>query len=183
MGQLRRGHLSVALLNRLHHTSPTHPLTFSFFSLLPSSSKPNSLSPSPPGIWCAQALEVSVGKVSTIEALNGSTVLMPCVYSSCIGIKNLYFTWSYNRTEVKQSKAFRLFPKWQAVLLLAAYTINTEPERCYRGTTMWKNAWGIYYSIRGLAIGQTTSIAISVCVFVCECVTMCSTHIKIDSPM
>ncbi|XP_041919945.1 sodium channel, voltage-gated, type IV, beta a [Alosa pseudoharengus] len=51
------------------------------------------------GVWCAQALEMSVGKVGVIEALNGSTVLMPCVYSSCIGIKNLYFSWSYNRTE------------------------------------------------------------------------------------
>ncbi|XP_061073973.1 sodium channel, voltage-gated, type IV, beta a isoform X2 [Conger conger] len=47
-------------------------------------------------VWCAQALEVSVGKVPHIEAMNGSTVLLPCTYSSCFGIKNLYFSWSYN---------------------------------------------------------------------------------------
>ncbi|KAI4885877.1 hypothetical protein NFI96_032826 [Prochilodus magdalenae] len=48
------------------------------------------------GVWCAQALEVSVGKVHFIEVMNGSSVLLPCTYSSCIGIKNLYFNWHYN---------------------------------------------------------------------------------------
>ncbi|KAF5890204.1 sodium channel subunit beta-4-like, partial [Clarias magur] len=48
------------------------------------------------GVWCAQALEVSVGKVSSVEVMNGSSVLLPCTYSSCIGIKNLYFNWKYN---------------------------------------------------------------------------------------
>ncbi|KAL0972881.1 hypothetical protein UPYG_G00196000 [Umbra pygmaea] len=47
-------------------------------------------------VWCAQALEVSVGKVPFVEAMNGSTVLLPCTYSSCIGIKNLNFNWHYN---------------------------------------------------------------------------------------
>lgn len=48
------------------------------------------------GVWSAGGLEVSTGKVSSIEAVNGSTVLLPCTYSSCIGIKNLYFNWQYN---------------------------------------------------------------------------------------
>ncbi|KAG7321956.1 hypothetical protein KOW79_014814 [Hemibagrus wyckioides] len=48
------------------------------------------------GVWCAQALEVSVGKVSFVEVMNGSSVLLPCTYSSCIGIQNLYFNWKYN---------------------------------------------------------------------------------------
>ncbi|XP_062872722.1 sodium channel, voltage-gated, type IV, beta a [Trichomycterus rosablanca] len=48
------------------------------------------------GVWCAQALEISVGKVHSIEVMNGSSVLLPCTYSSCIGIKNLYFNWHYN---------------------------------------------------------------------------------------
>lgn len=48
------------------------------------------------GVWCAQALEVSVGKVSFVEVMNGSSVVLPCTYSSCIGIKNLYFNWHYN---------------------------------------------------------------------------------------
>lgn len=48
------------------------------------------------GVWTVGGLEVSTGKVSEIEAMNGSTVLLPCTYSSCIGIKNLYFNWQYN---------------------------------------------------------------------------------------
>ncbi|CAN9511560.1 unnamed protein product [Ophioblennius macclurei] len=48
------------------------------------------------GVWSVGGLEVSTGKVSSIEAINGSTVLLPCTYSSCIGIRNLYFKWEYN---------------------------------------------------------------------------------------
>lgn len=48
------------------------------------------------GVWSVGGLEVSTGKVSLIEAINGSTVLLPCTYSSCIGIRNLYFKWQYN---------------------------------------------------------------------------------------
>lgn len=47
-------------------------------------------------MWSAQGLEMSTGKVPFLEALNGSTVLLPCTYASCIGIKNLYFNWQYN---------------------------------------------------------------------------------------
>ncbi|XP_053278882.1 sodium channel subunit beta-4 [Pleuronectes platessa] len=48
------------------------------------------------GVWSVGGLEVSTGKVSVIEAMNGSTVLIPCTYSSCIGIKDLFFNWHYN---------------------------------------------------------------------------------------
>ncbi|XP_054460223.1 sodium channel, voltage-gated, type IV, beta a [Anoplopoma fimbria] len=48
------------------------------------------------GVWSVGGLEVSTGKVSQLEAMNGSTVLLPCTYSSCIGIQNLYFNWHYN---------------------------------------------------------------------------------------
>ncbi|XP_054649774.1 sodium channel, voltage-gated, type IV, beta a [Dunckerocampus dactyliophorus] len=48
------------------------------------------------GVLPVNGLEVSTGKVSSIEAMNGSTVLLPCTYSSCIGIKNLYFNWQFN---------------------------------------------------------------------------------------
>ncbi|KAJ8403722.1 hypothetical protein AAFF_G00345900 [Aldrovandia affinis] len=48
------------------------------------------------GVWYTQALEVSVGKINFVEAKNGSTVLLPCTYHSCIGISNLYFNWHYN---------------------------------------------------------------------------------------
>lgn len=50
------------------------------------------------GVWTAAGLEVITSKVGTVEAMNGSTVLLPCTYSSCIGIKNLYFNWTKNGT-------------------------------------------------------------------------------------
>ncbi|XDV32663.1 hypothetical protein PO909_003414 [Leuciscus waleckii] len=39
--------------------------------------------------------------------MNGSSVLLPCTYASCIGIKNLYFNWQYkdNGTMVKLCEA------------------------------------------------------------------------------
>uniref|UniRef100_A0A3B4ZHV4 Sodium channel subunit beta-4-like n=1 Tax=Stegastes partitus TaxID=144197 RepID=A0A3B4ZHV4_9TELE len=47
------------------------------------------------------ALEMSVGKIPTLEAVNGSTVILPCTYSSCIGIKDLYFNWQFNDNGVE----------------------------------------------------------------------------------
>ncbi|KAM7397797.1 hypothetical protein PAMA_005902 [Pampus argenteus] len=48
------------------------------------------------GLWSTQALEMSVGKIPFLEAVNGSTVMLPCTYASCIGIDNLYFNWQFN---------------------------------------------------------------------------------------
>ncbi|XP_076001670.1 sodium channel regulatory subunit beta-4-like [Genypterus blacodes] len=48
------------------------------------------------GSWSANGLEISTGKVTSMKAMNGSTVLLPCTYNSCIGIRNLYFNWHYN---------------------------------------------------------------------------------------
>uniref|UniRef100_A0A673MIC4 Sodium channel subunit beta-4-like n=1 Tax=Sinocyclocheilus rhinocerous TaxID=307959 RepID=A0A673MIC4_9TELE len=59
------------------------------------------------GVWYAQALEVNTGKVHFIEVMNGSSVLLPCTYASCIGIKNLYFNWQFkdNGTLIKLCEA------------------------------------------------------------------------------
>lgn len=54
------------------------------------------------GLWSAQALEMSVGKVPFLEAVNGSTVILPCTYASCIGIKDLYFSWQFNNNGTLQ---------------------------------------------------------------------------------
>ncbi|NWU01208.1 SCN4B protein, partial [Urocynchramus pylzowi] len=48
----------------------------------------------------AFALEVSVGKTNTVTALNNSNVLLPCVFSTCIGFQDLVFTWYFNTTEL-----------------------------------------------------------------------------------
>ncbi|XP_061781779.1 sodium channel, voltage-gated, type IV, beta a [Nerophis lumbriciformis] len=50
------------------------------------------------GVLRVNGLEVSTGKVSTVEAMNGSTVLILCTYNSCIGIRDLFFTWHFNGT-------------------------------------------------------------------------------------
>ncbi|XP_037544020.1 sodium channel, voltage-gated, type IV, beta b [Nematolebias whitei] len=47
-------------------------------------------------VWSAQGLEMLVGKIPFLEAVNGSTVMLPCSYASCIGIENLYFNWQFN---------------------------------------------------------------------------------------
>ncbi|XP_007261052.2 sodium channel, voltage-gated, type IV, beta b [Astyanax mexicanus] len=43
-----------------------------------------------------EALEMNTGKIPFLEAVNGSDVLLPCTYASCIGITNLYFKWEFN---------------------------------------------------------------------------------------
>ncbi|XP_049447136.1 sodium channel subunit beta-4-like [Epinephelus fuscoguttatus] len=48
------------------------------------------------GVWSVQALEMSVGKIPFLQAVNGSTVMLPCQYISCIGIEDLYFSWQFN---------------------------------------------------------------------------------------
>lgn len=48
------------------------------------------------------SLEVSVGKATTIYAINGSSILLPCTFSSCYGFENLYFKWSYNNSETSR---------------------------------------------------------------------------------
>ncbi|NXS28225.1 SCN4B protein, partial [Pomatostomus ruficeps] len=48
----------------------------------------------------AFALEVSVGKTNTVMALNNSNVLLPCIFTTCIGFQDLVFTWYFNTTEL-----------------------------------------------------------------------------------
>lgn len=55
------------------------------------------------GVWTVGGLEVTTGKTSSLKAINGSTVLLPCTFSSCIGIKNLYFNWTKNGTTLCES--------------------------------------------------------------------------------
>ncbi|XP_075958485.1 sodium channel, voltage-gated, type IV, beta b [Anarhichas minor] len=48
------------------------------------------------GVWSVQGLEMFAGKIPSMQAVNGSTVMLPCTYASCIGIENLYFNWQFN---------------------------------------------------------------------------------------
>lgn len=41
-----------------------------------------------------------MGKTNTVLALNGSDVLLPCTFTTCIGFEDLVFTWYFNSTEM-----------------------------------------------------------------------------------
>ncbi|XP_069470555.1 sodium channel subunit beta-4 [Ambystoma mexicanum] len=45
------------------------------------------------------ALEVSVGKTGIVTAKNGTDVLLPCTFATCIGFENAIFKWTYNSTD------------------------------------------------------------------------------------
>ncbi|KAF5921211.1 hypothetical protein HPG69_018611 [Diceros bicornis minor] len=45
------------------------------------------------------SLEVSVGKATTIYAVNGTEILLPCTFSSCFGFHDLQFWWSFNSSD------------------------------------------------------------------------------------
>ncbi|KAM9385261.1 sodium channel, voltage-gated, type IV, beta b [Pholidichthys leucotaenia] len=62
------------------------------------------------GVWCGQALEMFVGKFPFLEALNGSTVVLPCEYDSCVGIENLYFNWQFNNNGTMQKVCDSVIP-------------------------------------------------------------------------
>uniref|UniRef100_H3BH50 Sodium voltage-gated channel beta subunit 4 n=1 Tax=Latimeria chalumnae TaxID=7897 RepID=H3BH50_LATCH len=40
------------------------------------------------------SLEATIGKKNTIEALNGTDVLLPCTFATCMGFMNLKFWWT-----------------------------------------------------------------------------------------
>ncbi|KAM9781242.1 sodium channel subunit beta-4-like [Syngnathus typhle] len=58
----------------------------------------------------AQALEMIVGKIPILYAVNGSTVMLPCSYASCIGIENLYFKWEFNNNGTMETVCDAVIP-------------------------------------------------------------------------
>ncbi|KAI3373552.1 hypothetical protein L3Q82_022149, partial [Scortum barcoo] len=82
--------------------------------------------PSSSGVWSAQALEMSVGKIPFLEAVNGSTVMLPCTYSSCIGIKNLYFNWQFNDNGTMQKVCDSVIPSEGVVPHVSIYRDRVE---------------------------------------------------------
>ncbi|XP_038565433.1 sodium channel, voltage-gated, type IV, beta b [Micropterus salmoides] len=78
------------------------------------------------GMWSAQALEMSVGKIPFLEAVNGSTVTLPCSYLSCIGIKNLYFNWQFNDNGTMQKVCESVIPSEDVVPHVSIYRERVE---------------------------------------------------------
>lgn len=40
-----------------------------------------------------------MGKATTIYAVNGTEILLPCTFSTCFGFQDLHFWWWYNSTD------------------------------------------------------------------------------------
>ncbi|KAM9349032.1 sodium channel, voltage-gated, type IV, beta b [Symphorus nematophorus] len=78
------------------------------------------------GMWSAQALEMSTAKIPFLEAVNGSTVMLPCTYSSCIGIKNLYFSWQFNDSGTMQKVCDSVIPSDGVVPHVEIYRDRVE---------------------------------------------------------
>ncbi|XP_060941748.1 sodium channel, voltage-gated, type IV, beta b [Limanda limanda] len=78
------------------------------------------------GVWSAQALEMFVGKIPFLEAVNGSTVVLPCTYASCIGIENLYFNWQYNDNGTMQKVCEALIESEESVPHVSIYRERVE---------------------------------------------------------
>lgn len=71
-----------------------------------------------------------------MEALNGSTVLLPCTYASCIGIKNLYFNWQYNDNGTMQ----KVGQNWPGPLKYNSHTIaviHVSSDVTQIGSGLW----------------------------------------------
>ncbi|XP_075460313.1 sodium channel regulatory subunit beta-4 isoform X2 [Ascaphus truei] len=47
-------------------------------------------------------LEVSVGKIPQITARNGTDIMLPCVFSTCMGFEDVTFSWAFNNTDQHQ---------------------------------------------------------------------------------
>lgn len=61
----------------------------------------------------ALSLEVSVGKATTIYAVNGTEILLPCTFSSCFGFENLRFWWTYNASDSYRKVSRTGWPAFQ----------------------------------------------------------------------
>ncbi|MBN3278657.1 SCN4B protein, partial [Polyodon spathula] len=97
------------------------------------------------GCWSpgAHSLEVSVGKVTSVEALNGSDVLLPCTFSSCIGYEDLLFRWSYKRNSTLELmfEATIKGPEYEPRILFSDYRVQ------FAGTSKSNNISIILFNV------------------------------------
>ncbi|CAL8375267.1 unnamed protein product [Gadus morhua 'NCC'] len=109
-----------------------------------------SLSGAPsPGAGRVDGLEVSTGKVSLLQATNGSTVLLPCTYSSCIGIHKLYFNWHYNDNGTMLKLCEAVIPKENVEPVVGVYHERVEFVGSSRRNNISILLWNITFEDRG----------------------------------
>ncbi|XP_071391019.1 sodium channel, voltage-gated, type IV, beta b, partial [Centroberyx affinis] len=100
-------------------------------------------------VWSAQALEMSVGKIPFLEAVNGSTVMLPCSYSSCIGITNLYFNWQFNDNGTMQKVCESVIPSEGVVPDVSIYRERVEFVGKNRENNISILLWNITFEDQG----------------------------------
>ncbi|CAL8350627.1 unnamed protein product [Arctogadus glacialis] len=109
-----------------------------------------SLSGAPsPGAGRVVGLEVSTGKVSLLQATNGSTVLLPCTYSSCIGIHKLYFNWHYNDNGTMLKLCEAVIPRENVEPVVGVYHERVEFVGSSRRNNISILLWNITFEDRG----------------------------------
>ncbi|XP_071772745.1 sodium channel, voltage-gated, type IV, beta b [Centroberyx gerrardi] len=101
------------------------------------------------GVWSAQALEMSVGKIPFLEAVNGSTVMLPCSYSSCIGITDLYFNWQFNDNGTMQKVCDSVIPSEGVVPDVRIYRERVEFVGKNRENNISILLWNITFDDQG----------------------------------
>ncbi|KAM6969894.1 sodium channel, voltage-gated, type IV, beta b [Aplochiton taeniatus] len=92
---------------------------------------------------------MSVGKVPFLEAVNGSTVLLPCTYASCIGIKNLYFNWQFNDNGTMLKIADSVIPSEGVLPKVQIYRERVEFVGSSVGNNVSILLWNITFDDEG----------------------------------
>ncbi|XP_040038647.1 sodium channel, voltage-gated, type IV, beta b [Gasterosteus aculeatus] len=101
------------------------------------------------GAWSAQALEMLVGKIPFLQAVNGSTVMLPCSYASCIGIEDLYFNWQFNDNGTMQKVCDSVIASETSVPKVAIYRERVEFVGMNRANNISILLWNITFEDGG----------------------------------
>ncbi|KAM8897409.1 sodium channel, voltage-gated, type IV, beta b isoform 1-T1 [Spinachia spinachia] len=101
------------------------------------------------GAWSAQALEMLVGKIPFLQAVNGSTVMLPCSYASCIGIKDLYFNWQFNDNGTMQKVCDSVIASETSVPKVTIYRERVEFVGMNRANNISILLWNITFEDGG----------------------------------
>lgn len=71
-----------------------------------------------------------MGKATTIYAVNGTEILLPCTFSSCFGFQDLHFWWSYNSSDTFRTVSSGGGDRTAKILLLSLSPHPCLPLPC-----------------------------------------------------
>ncbi|KAM8897410.1 sodium channel, voltage-gated, type IV, beta b isoform 2-T3 [Spinachia spinachia] len=90
-----------------------------------------------------------VGKIPFLQAVNGSTVMLPCSYASCIGIKDLYFNWQFNDNGTMQKVCDSVIASETSVPKVTIYRERVEFVGMNRANNISILLWNITFEDGG----------------------------------